>query len=50
MPSVPCIPNPRFYTFRKYLRNAFERDAALHIDHFLLSPSLVESLTGANSM
>ena len=29
------------------LRNAFERDAGLRIDHFLLSPPLATRLTGA---
>ena len=40
-------PGERVYTFWKYLRNAFERDAGLRIDHFLLSPSLATRLTGA---
>jgi exodeoxyribonuclease-3 len=40
-------PAERVYTFWKYLRNAFERDAGLRIDHFLLSPSLATRLTGA---
>jgi hypothetical protein len=30
----------RIYTFWKYFRNAFARDAGLRIDHLLLSPSL----------
>lgn len=38
-------PNERIYTFWKYFRNAFARDAGLRIDHFLLSPSLRERLT-----
>jgi exodeoxyribonuclease-3 len=38
-------PGERVYTFWKYLRNAFERDAGLRIDHFLLSPSLATRLT-----
>src|SRR4029077_19575318 len=33
-------PGERIYTFWKYLRNAFARDAGLRIDHLLLSPSL----------
>ena len=37
---VPCA-------FWKYLRNAFDRDAGLRIDHFLLTPSLAARLTGA---
>lgn len=40
-------PKQRIYTFWKYLRNAFERDAGLRIDHFLLSPALAKRLTGA---
>ena len=40
-------PDQRVYTFWKYLRNAFERDAGLRIDHFLLSPPLATRLTGA---
>jgi exodeoxyribonuclease-3 len=39
-------PGKRVYTFWKYLRNAFERDAGLRIDHFLLSPPLAKRLTG----
>ncbi|MBB3457467.1 exodeoxyribonuclease-3 [Rhizobium sp. BK313] len=30
-------PDERIYTFWKYWRNSFERDAGLRIDHFLLS-------------
>jgi exodeoxyribonuclease-3 len=33
-------PDERIYTFWKYLRNAYQRDAGLRIDHLLLSPSL----------
>ncbi|WFR97176.1 exodeoxyribonuclease III [Rhizobium tumorigenes] len=40
-------PNQRIYTFWKYLRNAYARDAGLRIDHFLLSPSLAERLSDA---
>ena len=40
-------PGERVYTFWKYLRNAFQRDAGLRIDHFLLTPSLATRLTGA---
>jgi exodeoxyribonuclease-3 len=40
-------PDQRVYTFWKYLRNAFTRDAGLRIDHFLLSPSLARRLVGA---
>ncbi|MBD8066814.1 exodeoxyribonuclease III [Devosia sp. PTR5] len=38
-------PEERIYTFWKYWRNAFERDAGLRIDHLLLSPSLAPHLT-----
>lgn len=34
-------PDERIYTFWKYWRNSFERDAGLRIDHFLLSPEVV---------
>jgi len=37
-------PDDRIYTFWKYLRNAFARDAGLRIDHFLLSPLLAPTL------
>lgn len=37
----------RVYTFWKYWRNAFERDAGLRIDHLLLSPSLAARLEAA---
>jgi exodeoxyribonuclease-3 len=37
-------PNQRVYTFWKYLRNAFQRDAGLRIDHLLLSPPLAKRL------
>lgn len=40
-------PNERIYTFWDYFRNAYGRDAGLRIDHFLLSPQLVERLVGA---
>src|SRR4051812_27364457 len=35
------------YTFWKYFRNAFARDAGLRIDHLLLSPSLATRLVAA---
>lgn len=41
-------PDERIYTFWKYWRNAFERDAGLRIDHFLLSPSIAPSLRSAS--
>lgn len=34
-------PDERIYTFWKYWRNSFERDAGLRIDHFLLSPTVL---------
>jgi exodeoxyribonuclease-3 len=37
-------PGERVYTFWKYFRNAFARDAGLRIDHFLLSPPLAKRL------
>lgn len=40
-------PNERIYTFWKYFRNAFARDAGLRIDHFLLSPELAAGLKRA---
>jgi len=39
-------PTDRCYTFWKYLRNSFERDAGLRIDHLLLSAQLAASLQG----
>src|SRR5205823_4038121 len=40
-------PGERIYTFWKYFRNAFARDAGLRIDHLLLSPSLAGRLVAA---
>jgi exodeoxyribonuclease-3 len=40
-------PGQRIYTFWKYFRNAFARDAGLRIDHLLLSPALAQHLTAA---
>jgi exodeoxyribonuclease III len=40
-------PSERIYTFWKYFRNAFARDAGLRIDHLLLSPSLAGRLVAA---
>ncbi len=37
-------PGETVYTFWKYLRNAFARDAGLRIDHLLLSPDLAAHL------
>jgi exodeoxyribonuclease-3 len=40
-------PNERIYTFWDYFRKAYERDAGLRIDHFLLSPLLAKQLKAA---
>src|SRR6202022_5178493 len=40
-------PGGRIYTFWKYFRNAFARDAGLRIDHLLLSPSVAGRLVAA---
>jgi exodeoxyribonuclease-3 len=40
-------PNERIYTFWKYFRNAFGRNAGLRIDHLLLSPPPAKRLTAA---
>lgn len=40
-------PGERVYTFWKYFRNAYARDAGLRIDHLLLSPSLADRLVAA---
>jgi exodeoxyribonuclease-3 len=40
-------PGERIYTFWKYFRNAFARDAGLRIDHFLLSPEIAVRLIAA---
>ncbi len=40
-------PDETIYTFWKYWRNSFERDAGLRIDHFLLSPPLAKRLRDA---
>ena len=40
-------PNERIYTFWKYFRNAFARDAGLRIDHLLLSRPVADRLIGA---
>jgi exodeoxyribonuclease III len=40
-------PGARIYTFWKYFRNAFGRDAGLRIDHLLLSPALAKRLISA---
>ena len=40
-------PKTRVYTFWKYWRNSYARDAGLRIDHLLLSPSLAKRLVAA---
>jgi exodeoxyribonuclease-3 len=40
-------PGERIYTFWKYFRNAFARDAGLRIDHLLLSPAVADRLVAA---
>jgi exodeoxyribonuclease-3 len=41
-------PGQRIYTFWKFFRNAYVRDAGLRIDHLLLSPSLAPRLIEAD--
>ncbi|EJG00484.1 MULTISPECIES: exodeoxyribonuclease III [Flavobacterium] len=38
-------PNEKIYTFWDYFRNAYQRDAGLRIDHFLLSPQIAKKLS-----
>ena len=40
-------PDETIYTFWDYFRNAFQRNAGLRIDHFLLSPALSKKLVAA---
>jgi exodeoxyribonuclease-3 len=40
-------PGDVIYTFWDYFRNAYERNAGLRIDHFLLSPHIDKRLTAA---
>ena len=40
-------PDQRIYTFWHYMRNRFERDAGLRLDHLLLSPALAPRLKSA---
>lgn len=40
-------PDETIYTYWKYFRNAFARNAGLRIDHFLLAPDLSKRLTKA---
>lgn len=41
------FPNERVYTFWDYLRQAWQRNAGLRIDHLLVSPSLAPRISGA---
>ena len=45
--SRPLHPDEQIYTFWKYFRNAFARDAGLRIDHLLLSPAVAGRLVAA---
>ena len=40
-------PDERIYTFWDYLRNGWQRNAGLRIDHLLLSPALAPRLSAA---
>jgi exodeoxyribonuclease-3 len=40
-------PDQRIYTFWSYLRNRYERDSGLRLDHFLLTADLAEQLVDA---
>jgi exodeoxyribonuclease-3 len=40
-------PKDRIYTFWKYWRNSFARDAGLRIDHLLLTPDIAKKLKAA---
>jgi len=40
-------PDEKIYTFWDYFRNAYGRDAGLRIDHFLMSPQVVNRLQSA---
>lgn len=41
------FPDERIYTFWDYLRQAWQRNAGLRIDHLLVSPTLAPRVTGA---
>jgi exodeoxyribonuclease III len=41
-------PTERIYTFYDYLRNAYERDAGLRLDHFLLNDVVAQRLVSAS--
>jgi exodeoxyribonuclease III len=40
-------PDERIYTFWHYMRNRFDRDAGLRLDHLLLSPQVAKRLESA---
>ncbi len=40
-------PDEKIYTFWDYFRNAYQRDAGLRIDHFLLNPQVEKRLIAA---
>ena len=40
-------PDEKIYTFWDYFRNAYGRDAGLRIDHFLMSPQIINRLQSA---
>jgi exodeoxyribonuclease-3 len=40
-------PGDKVYTFWKYFRNAFARNAGIRIDHILVAPSLADRITSA---
>jgi exodeoxyribonuclease III len=40
-------PNERIYTFWHYMRDRWQRDAGLRLDHLLLSPNLRDRLVEA---
>ncbi len=46
-PIREIYPDEVIYTFWDYFRNAYERNAGLRIDHFLLSPELKDKLKEA---
>ena len=43
-------PDETIYTFWDYMRNRWERDAGLRLDHFLISKKLVKKLKGGGLM
>ena len=44
---IKLYPKEKIYTFWDYFRNAYQRDAGLRIDHFLLSLHLKRRLISA---